>query len=402
MTLREVKAPREIFGREIPHVAHRTDLLRIQILEEEGGIYLDLDFIIRRSFDDLLGCRAVMARELVDGRLVGVCNAFIMSEPGHPLLTAWKEKFRAFRSKGRDEFWNESAVVWPGQLCDSQKFDVHVLPPEAFFLPDWSPVGLDAMFLDTEEFPNAYGHHLWESFSWNALSRYNERNFSLLGSTYSKILEETVGQDALRLVEARAETCRKQIDERTAKVNVGCGTKFLADWVNTDAVSINGADLVFDCEKAPWPFPDNSCVEVLASHVLEHLGEGIEVFFRELYRVCANGIMVTVRVPHPRHDWFWQDPTHRKGWLAESFQHLDRRICRQWFYGGDTKTPLAIYWDVDFEVVSAELKVPDQAVGQRLGQVFALRTGNLGEVVPFVSNVVGETEVRLRVRKKGQ
>lgn len=399
VTLCEINAPCEIFGIEIPHVAHRTDLLRIQILEQHGGIYLDLDFIVRRSFDDLLCHRAVMAKEMVDGRPVGVCNAFIMSEAGHPFLQAWRERFRKFRSRGRDEFWNESAVVWPGQLCDSGDFDIHVLPPSSFFVPDWSPSGLDAMFLQEREFPEAYGHHLWESFSWHALSRYNERNFSRLGSTYSKLLEEIVGPDVPRLAETRAEICHKQAKRGGVKLNIGCGTKFMADWINTDAVAVTGADLVFDCEKDEWPLGDHSCREVLVSHVLEHLGDGVEFFFRELYRVCADGASVTIRVPHPRHDWFWQDPTHRKGWVVESFQHLDRQICRQWFFNGDTKTPLALYWGLDFEMVTAKLTVPDEGVSRRLGHAFALRTENLGDVVPFVTNVVGEIAVQLRARK---
>ena len=45
VTMVKVIPPDMIFGNELVHVAHKADILRLNILIEKGGIYLDLDTI---------------------------------------------------------------------------------------------------------------------------------------------------------------------------------------------------------------------------------------------------------------------------------------------------------------------------------------------------------------------
>jgi mannosyltransferase OCH1-like enzyme len=55
-----VTAPKEIFGKRLRSFAHQADVLRLEILMREGGVYLDLDTITLRSFEPLMGDRLVM------------------------------------------------------------------------------------------------------------------------------------------------------------------------------------------------------------------------------------------------------------------------------------------------------------------------------------------------------
>ena len=55
-----VEPPTEVFGRPLKHYAHRAGVMRLDTLIEYGGIYLDIDTIVRRSFAPLLVHRAVM------------------------------------------------------------------------------------------------------------------------------------------------------------------------------------------------------------------------------------------------------------------------------------------------------------------------------------------------------
>ena len=60
-----------VYGNEVKHYAHRADVLRLKLLYEHGGIYLDLDMVALRSFDPLLHHDVVMSREL-DGKIGGI------------------------------------------------------------------------------------------------------------------------------------------------------------------------------------------------------------------------------------------------------------------------------------------------------------------------------------------
>ena len=55
------------------------------------------------------------------------------------------------------------------------------------------------------------------------------------------------------------------------KLNLGCGQNILKDYVNLDAMKLDGVDVIHDLEKFPWPFKDNTFDEVYTSHTLEHL-----------------------------------------------------------------------------------------------------------------------------------
>jgi len=87
------------------------------------------------------------------------------------------------------------------------------------------------------------------------------------------------------------------------KLNLGCGQNKLQGYVNTDREPAVKPDVLMDLEKFPWPFEDDSVDEVVAFHVLEHVGATSEMFVRimqELYRVCRAGAEVRIAVPHPR------------------------------------------------------------------------------------------------------
>jgi len=64
LTLVQVEAPTEIFGNPITHVAHKADIIRLQALYENGGIYMDMDTICVKSFEPLLNEKTVLGIRL--------------------------------------------------------------------------------------------------------------------------------------------------------------------------------------------------------------------------------------------------------------------------------------------------------------------------------------------------
>jgi hypothetical protein len=67
----------------------------------------------------------------------GITNAVILAEPNAPFLRRWLDAYRSFRSKGKDEFWDEHSVVLPAKLARKYPQDITVLSEKAFFWPLW-------------------------------------------------------------------------------------------------------------------------------------------------------------------------------------------------------------------------------------------------------------------------
>ena len=168
LTVVKIEAPKEIFGRPLKHVAHQSDVVRLQRLIADGGIYLDADVLVQRSFDDLLEHSTVLGREGEAGEF-GVANAVILAEPNAPFLRRWLDEYRSFRSQGRDRYWSEHSVQLPARLAKAYPDEITVLPPTAFYWPLWTENHLKWIFRSDEPIALdlAYANHLWESSAWD-------------------------------------------------------------------------------------------------------------------------------------------------------------------------------------------------------------------------------------------
>jgi len=147
------------------------------------------------------------------------------------------------------------------------------------------------------------------------------------------------------------------------KLNLGCGYKRLAGFVNVDVSAECSPDAVVNLEEAPWPWADGSADVVVFNHSLEHLGASARVFqsiIQELYRVCRGGAEVQINVPHPRHDDFIDDPTHVRPITPALLSLFSRKLNAEWQRAGASNSPLANYWNVDFEIRNVEFGL-DQA-----------------------------------------
>jgi hypothetical protein len=167
-----VDLPTEVFGNPVHHFAHKADVLRMQVLLDHGGIYLDLDTICQRPFEPLLDGRVVMGREEKqrdDGSRVtiGLCNATIIAPPNAEFLRLWYEAYRDFTEGTSGDGWNKFSVHVPMELARQRPELLRIEPASSFFWPSWDPAGIASMFSMDREFPEAYSFHLWESKSWS-------------------------------------------------------------------------------------------------------------------------------------------------------------------------------------------------------------------------------------------
>lgn len=187
------------------------------------------------------------------------------------------------------------------------------------------------------------------------------------------------------------------------KLNLGCGYRKLDGWVNADKYPDSKPDLLLDLEALPWPFADNAATHVDLSHVLEHVGQSSALFLalmQELWRVCAPGAQVNIRVPHPRHDDFLGDPTHVRAIMPATLQAFDQALNREGIASASANTPLGIQLGIDFQIVALEY-IPDPRWKQKLdaGEVSAAA---LFELAGTQNNVLSELVFTCLAHKPGR
>jgi mannosyltransferase OCH1-like enzyme len=193
LTLNKVPPPDSFLGRPLHHVAHKSDVVRLQVLKEFGGVYLDLDTICVKPLHALYHHQVVVGEEKnlpyiprnwreqikvnywkiitkkgesFDRQKKKICNAVILSEPNSKFIELWLESYKTFRSRGKDKYWNEHSCILPMKLLKKNGYLATLLTPKAFHYPLYNKEGLKDLFERTIHFPEAYVHHLWNSFSY--------------------------------------------------------------------------------------------------------------------------------------------------------------------------------------------------------------------------------------------
>lgn len=182
------------------------------------------------------------------------------------------------------------------------------------------------------------------------------------------------------------------------RLNLGCGTNRPAGYVNVDRA--HGPDVVHDLEVFPWPWPDTSVEEILANHVLEHLGRTPDVFIgvmKEMYRVCKNGAKVNIVVPHPRHDDFLNDPTHVRPITLNVMALFSKSYNRKWAADGSANTKLALEHDIDFEPLTSAYQLDDRI--QKMLDARQIGEQVLETMIKERNNIVKAIHLTLECRK---
>ena len=88
-------------------------------------------------------------------------------------------------------------------------------------------------------------------------------------------------------------------------------------------------DLVWDLSQYPWPFEDDSIEALNCDHYIEHIPmveingkDALFAFFDECYRILKPGGTLTITCPNARCNRAFQDPTHRRFIVGETFMYV--------------------------------------------------------------------------------
>lgn len=179
------------------------------------------------------------------------------------------------------------------------------------------------------------------------------------------------------------------------KINIGSGHNKISDFVSIDYDVNNNPDYCLNVETDNLPFEDSTVETVVAHHILEHLGDGYFHTLQELYRVCKHGAVIDIRVPHPRHDAFLADPTHKRPITPLGLQLFSKNFNEHCKKNGLAASTLADYFNVNFDILEWHY-IPEE----KYKQVFQGKSNEfIEEYISERNNIIAEFHIKLAVIK---
>lgn len=183
--------------------AHLADLVRLQVLAEQGGIYADMDTLFLRPPPESWFARQfILGRERAPGAEPdSLGNAWLASAPGAEFARLWLAGMR----EAFDGSWSSHSTALPYRLACAAPELVDVEPATAFYALDWTPAHLRDLLRGSVELPaDAYSLHLW-SHLWFESDRTDFSSFSArlltpeyvryAGTTYARLARPFLPDD---------------------------------------------------------------------------------------------------------------------------------------------------------------------------------------------------------------
>lgn len=195
-----VDPPIEVDGVPLLNVAHMSDVLRLQILRSEGGVYADIDTMFLRSYDPLLNLAPVIVGDQGINGEEGIGNAIIMAEPQAEFIVEWldgyypsRSPWGGYRCTSRSSHYLEYTNVFPAYLAARHPHSLHIEPYTSFYWPRAQTSHFKWLYQESGTiFHQSYSIHLWESLAWEdylrPLSpeslRASDSNFAQIAAPY--------------------------------------------------------------------------------------------------------------------------------------------------------------------------------------------------------------------------
>jgi len=144
-------------------------------------------------------------------------------------------------------------------------------------------------------------------------------------------------------------------------LDVGAGEIERKNFIRLDKRKLPGIDIVHDLEVFPYPLPDNCCLTIVASHILEHIKPWLFIeVMDELWRIMKVDGNLAASAPYAGSVGYWQDPTHCNGITEGTWMYFDPKC---FLYSGYKPRPWNIrkgfpVWQVtgNIEVVMEKMK----------------------------------------------
>lgn len=107
-------------------------------------------------------------------------------------------------------------------------------------------------------------------------------------------------------------------------LDIGCGSNKQPGFLGMDKRALPGVDIVHDLENFPYPIPNEYCLSIVGSHIVEHIKPWLMIdFMNELWRIMRVGGGLAFSFPYGLSEGFVQDPTHCNPCNEGTWQYFD-------------------------------------------------------------------------------
>jgi hypothetical protein len=185
-------------NKEITHYQYKADFLRLEILYNYGGVYLDIDVITLKSYENLINYSCCLSGEKYIDDIIkfsnnpenfaSVTNAIIICKKKDPFIKEWLDQ--TSKQYMNNNIWAWHAVILPLELIKTNSFNVHIEPVESFIPFDFRCHDILNNNNNNLDISRSYCFHLWETIWDSYLKKYKENvcHGSILDNIISEIL----------------------------------------------------------------------------------------------------------------------------------------------------------------------------------------------------------------------
>jgi hypothetical protein len=170
VTVRKCALPTQVGGVDIEWPQYVSDVMRLQILLDWGGIYMDTDIISLKPFTPLN--EKILTISWEDKTMESICNAFMIAPPGNLFVKTWLDHMPEAIT---NPTWAYGGVVLPKELAlnpfleDQRSIINHKLACPLDLKANWM---FDPKLKDAakEKIADAYNIHIFETF-WRDITK---------------------------------------------------------------------------------------------------------------------------------------------------------------------------------------------------------------------------------------
>ena len=168
-------------GIEIIHYAHKSDYLRLLILEKYGGIYFDIDTLVIKPYYELLKYDCVIGiQEKYKNEKDLFGNAVLLAKKNHFYIQDWLKKYEI---EFNNDEWTKASLFLPTQIYEnydeSQKKKIKVVDCTYFYYPNYNEEHI--LFHQKQSIhENSYVFHCCQNYLANYINHFNINDDTIL------------------------------------------------------------------------------------------------------------------------------------------------------------------------------------------------------------------------------